>query len=82
LVEALNARGIPAEDWAELAMLSDAPLAGGENVVGFANFASLISARSSSGVDALRVSNPLCNGLQRGDPGHRRILMAVVFIAP
>ena len=36
----------PAEDWAELAMLSDAPLAGGENVAGFANFASLISARS------------------------------------
>ena len=36
----------PAEDWAELAMLSDAPLAGGENVAGFADFASLISARS------------------------------------
>jgi len=36
----------PAEHWAELAMLSDAPLAGGENVAGFANFASLISARS------------------------------------
>ena len=36
----------PAEHWAELAMLSDAPLAGGENVAGFAGFAALIAARS------------------------------------
>jgi D-galactarolactone cycloisomerase len=36
----------PAEHWAELAMLSDAPLAGGENVAGFAGFASLIAAGS------------------------------------
>lgn len=36
----------PAADWAELAMLPDVPLAGGENVASFASFASLISARS------------------------------------
>ena len=35
-----------AEHWAELAMLSDAALAGGENVSGFAGFAALIAARS------------------------------------
>jgi L-alanine-DL-glutamate epimerase-like enolase superfamily enzyme len=34
----------PAADWAELAMLSRAPLAGGENVAGFAAFAALIEA--------------------------------------
>jgi L-alanine-DL-glutamate epimerase-like enolase superfamily enzyme len=32
----------PAEEWAELAMISRAPLAGGENVSGFPSFASLI----------------------------------------
>ncbi len=36
----------PAADWAELAMLSQAPLAGGENVAGFAAFHALIAARS------------------------------------
>jgi L-alanine-DL-glutamate epimerase-like enolase superfamily enzyme len=35
-----------AADWAELAMLSTAPLAGGENVAGFADFAALIEAGS------------------------------------
>ncbi len=34
----------PADDWAELAMLSAAPLAGGENVAGFPAFAALIAA--------------------------------------
>jgi L-alanine-DL-glutamate epimerase-like enolase superfamily enzyme len=36
----------PAEEWAELAMLSAAPLAGGENVSGFRDFAALIAAGS------------------------------------
>jgi len=35
-----------ADEWAELAMLSRAPLAGGENVAGFAAFDALIAARS------------------------------------
>ncbi len=34
----------PATEWAELAMLSPAPLAGGENVMGFEAFAALIGA--------------------------------------
>ena len=33
----------PAAEWAELAMLSPVPLAGGENVSGFENFAALIN---------------------------------------
>lgn len=33
----------PAVEWAELAMLSPVPLAGGENVAGFENFAALIN---------------------------------------
>ncbi|WP_424811105.1 mandelate racemase/muconate lactonizing enzyme family protein [Roseococcus sp. YIM B11640] len=33
----------PAAEWAELAMLSPVPLAGGENVMGFENFAALIA---------------------------------------
>ncbi len=33
----------PAAEWAELAMLSSAPLAGGENVSGYEDFAALIS---------------------------------------
>jgi D-galactarolactone cycloisomerase len=36
----------PPEEWAELAMLSTAPLAGGENVAGFKDFAALIAAGS------------------------------------
>ncbi|OZI20202.1 hypothetical protein CAL26_21935 [Bordetella genomosp. 9] len=36
----------PAEDWAELAMLSSSPIAGGENVAGFADFSRLIAQRS------------------------------------
>lgn len=36
----------PAEEWAELAMLSTAPLAGGENVAGFKDFTALIAAGS------------------------------------
>lgn len=35
----------PAGDWAELAMLSRSPIAGGENVAGFGDFASLINQR-------------------------------------
>jgi L-alanine-DL-glutamate epimerase-like enolase superfamily enzyme len=46
----------PAGDWAELAMLSRAPLAGGENVAGFPAFAALIAAGSHQVVqpDALK----------------------------
>lgn len=33
----------PAAEWAELAMLSPVPLAGGENVMGYADFAALIN---------------------------------------
>jgi L-alanine-DL-glutamate epimerase-like enolase superfamily enzyme len=33
----------PAAEWAELAMLSPVPLAGGENVMGYENFAGLIN---------------------------------------
>jgi L-alanine-DL-glutamate epimerase-like enolase superfamily enzyme len=36
----------PPQDWAELAMLSRVPLAGGENVAGFAAFQALIAAQS------------------------------------
>lgn len=36
----------PPEEWAELAMLSAAPLAGGENVAGFKDFSALIAAGS------------------------------------
>jgi L-alanine-DL-glutamate epimerase-like enolase superfamily enzyme len=36
----------PAAEWAELAMLSDTPLAGGENVAGFPGFTALIAAGS------------------------------------
>lgn len=36
----------PAEDWAELAMISRAPIAGGENVSGFPAFSALIRAGS------------------------------------
>jgi L-alanine-DL-glutamate epimerase-like enolase superfamily enzyme len=36
----------PPEEWAELAMLSAVPIAGGENVAGFKNFAALIAAGS------------------------------------
>jgi L-alanine-DL-glutamate epimerase-like enolase superfamily enzyme len=46
----------PASDWAELAMRSRAPLAGGENVAGFPAFAALIAAGSHQVVqpDALK----------------------------
>jgi L-alanine-DL-glutamate epimerase-like enolase superfamily enzyme len=34
------------DDWAELAMLSTAPIAGGENIAGFSSFSQLISQRN------------------------------------
>jgi D-galactarolactone cycloisomerase len=43
--EPIPADSAPAE-WAELAMLSKVPLAGGENVAGFADFRALIAARN------------------------------------
>jgi L-alanine-DL-glutamate epimerase-like enolase superfamily enzyme len=43
--EPILADSLPGE-WAELAMLSSAPLAGGENIAGFADFQALIAARS------------------------------------